>query len=94
VLALCRPGRIDKERCARAQRPARVEVDVFYGDNAGLVLAEIELGSLDEPYARPTLLGAEVTATTATTTSHRCTIPTSFGHDGALTPPHAASLPP
>ena len=38
------------------------EVDVFEGDNAGLVLAEIELGSEDEPFARPDWLGEEVSA--------------------------------
>ena len=36
------------------------EIDVFEGANAGLVLAEIELGSVDEPFARPPWLGAEV----------------------------------
>ena len=36
------------------------EVDVFSGDNAGLVVAEIELGHPDEPFARPPWLGEEV----------------------------------
>jgi adenylate cyclase len=36
------------------------EVDVFAGDNAGLVLAEIELDSEDEPFVRPDWLGEEV----------------------------------
>ena len=41
---------------------ARVwEVDEFHGDNAGLVMAEIELGSADEPFAMPEWLGEEVT---------------------------------
>jgi CYTH domain-containing protein len=61
LLALCRPGRIDKERWLVRNGQHVVEVDEFYGDNAGLVLAEIELASPDEPYARPTFLGAEVT---------------------------------
>jgi len=37
------------------------EVDVFAGANAGLVLAEVELGAEDEVFARPDWLGAEVT---------------------------------
>lgn len=37
------------------------EVDVFHGDNEGLVMAEIELGSADEPFERPSWLGKEVT---------------------------------
>lgn len=37
------------------------EVDVFHGDNEGLVIAEIELGSPDEPFVRPDWLGQEVT---------------------------------
>ena len=36
------------------------EVDVFDGANAGLVLAEVELGSEDEKFARPAWLGEEV----------------------------------
>ena len=37
------------------------EVDEFHGDNAGLVMAEIELGSEDEEFLRPAWLGEEVT---------------------------------
>jgi len=37
------------------------EVDVFEGDNAGLIVAEIELRDVDEPFARPAWLGPEVT---------------------------------
>lgn len=36
------------------------EIDEFFGDNAGLVVAEIELGSADEPFERPSWLGREV----------------------------------
>lgn len=36
------------------------EVDVFAGDNAPLVMAEIELGSPDESFERPGWLGIEV----------------------------------
>lgn len=37
------------------------EVDEFLGANAGLVVAEIELQSEDQPFAHPAWLGAEVT---------------------------------
>ena len=37
------------------------EVDEFYGDNEGLILAEVELESPDEPFERPAFLGREVT---------------------------------
>ena len=37
------------------------EVDEFFGDNAGLVVAEIELDHVDEVFARPAWLGREVT---------------------------------
>lgn len=38
------------------------EVDEFAGDNAGLVVAEVELPAADAPCARPPWLGAEVSA--------------------------------
>jgi adenylate cyclase len=37
------------------------EVDEFLGDNAGLVLAEIELTSEEQSFSRPPWLGTEVT---------------------------------
>ncbi|MFO1430458.1 MAG: CYTH domain-containing protein [Candidatus Competibacteraceae bacterium] len=36
------------------------EIDVFEGDNAGLVVAEIELAGVGESFARPPWLGEEV----------------------------------
>ncbi len=41
--------------------PARWEIDVFEGEKAGLVLAEIELPSITARVERPDWLGAEVT---------------------------------
>ena len=47
---------------AGPDRPTRFfEVDEFHGENEGLVLAEIELGSEDEAFERPSWLGTEVT---------------------------------
>ena len=37
------------------------EVDEFYGDNAGLIVAEIELAREDEPFQKPAWVGDEVT---------------------------------
>jgi adenylate cyclase len=37
------------------------EIDVFAGDNAGLVVAEIELEHADEPFEKPSWAGEEVT---------------------------------
>jgi adenylate cyclase len=36
------------------------EIDEFAGDNAGLILAEVELQSADQPFDRPDWLGLEV----------------------------------
>lgn len=36
------------------------EIDVFSGDNQGLVVAEVELAAEDEVFARPAWLGEEV----------------------------------
>ena len=61
LLALCVGGRIDKHR-HYVQHAGHVwEIDEFHGDNAGLVVAEIELASVDEAFAKPDWLGAEAT---------------------------------
>lgn len=36
------------------------EIDEFHGDNKGLIVAEIELTHMDEPFEKPTWLGEEV----------------------------------
>ena len=37
------------------------EVDEFFGDNEGLIIAEVELESENETFEKPTWLGEEVT---------------------------------
>ena len=37
------------------------EVDVFYGENEGLIVAEVELSEEDEDFVKPNWLGEEVT---------------------------------
>ncbi len=61
LLRLCEPGLIDKVRWLVPVGGHTFEVDEFFGDNAGLVVAEVELGSEDETYERPPFIGREVT---------------------------------
>ena len=61
LLALCVGGIVDKRRHYVEHAGHLWEVDEFLGDNAGLVVAEIELDSVDEAFARPGWLGAEAT---------------------------------
>ncbi|MGY6275997.1 CYTH domain-containing protein [Methylomonas sp. MgM2] len=37
------------------------EIDEFMGDNAGLIVAEVELSQIGESFAKPVWIGAEVT---------------------------------
>ena len=61
LMELCRPGRIKKTRWLVKSGKHTVEVDEFFGDNEGLVMAEIELASEDEAFEKPDFLGKEVT---------------------------------
>lgn len=53
--------RIQKRRHMFLHLGHKWEIDVFYGDNKGLVVAEIELQSEDEHFDKPDWLGEEVT---------------------------------
>lgn len=62
LMELCEPGAIDKIRhLVRASDGHIWEVDEFFGDNAGLVEAEIELDSEEEGFVKPAWVGEEVT---------------------------------
>ena len=61
LMQLCEPGLIDKTRYLVKSGKHTFEVDEFYGENEGLVMAEVELGSADEPYEKPDFIGKEVT---------------------------------
>ena len=61
LLALCVGGTIDKTRHYVRIGAHVWEVDEFHGDNAGLIVAEIELGAVDEAFEKPSWAGAEVT---------------------------------
>lgn len=60
IATLCR-GVVTKTRYRVAEGGHSWEVDVFDGDNAGLVVAEIELDHEDEDFQHPSWLGEEVT---------------------------------
>ncbi|MDI1254910.1 MAG: CYTH domain-containing protein [Flavobacterium sp.] len=61
LLALCEKGIIDKMRYEIEVGEHVYEVDAFFGDNEGLVIAEIELKSETETFKKPNWLGKEVT---------------------------------
>lgn len=61
LLQLCEEGIIDKKRYEIRSGNHTFEVDEFFGDNEGLVIAEVELNSKDEVFERPEWLGKEVT---------------------------------
>jgi CYTH domain-containing protein len=61
LLALCEEGVIDKIRYEIPFGKHLYEVDVFEGDNTGLIIAEIELNDENESFEKPNWLGAEVT---------------------------------
>lgn len=61
LLPLCEKGAIAKIRYEVNVGKHVYEVDVFSGENDGLVVAEIELTSEDEIFEKPEWLGKEVT---------------------------------
>ena len=61
LLPLCENGVIDKVRYEIKAGKHVFEVDVFSGENEGLIMAEIELQSEDETFEKPVWLGKEVT---------------------------------
>lgn len=61
LLNICESGIIDKVRYEVKVGHHVYEVDIFSGENDGLVMAEIELESETETFEKPTWLGQEVT---------------------------------
>lgn len=61
LLSLCEGPLIEKMRYRIEFEGTLWEVDEFFGDNQGLVIAEVELQSEAQPFARPPWLGQEVT---------------------------------
>ena len=60
LLELCEPSVIDKTRYEIPFGGHVWEVDVFHGENEGLVVAEIELADENERFEMPPWVGAEV----------------------------------
>jgi adenylate cyclase len=61
LLKICEPGVIDKTRFEVKSGIHTFEVDEFYGENKGLVVAEVELSSEEEAFQKPSWIGMEVT---------------------------------
>jgi len=61
LLTLCEKGKIEKTRFEIKSGSHIFEVDEFYGENEGLIMAEIELKSETDLFEKPEWLGEEVT---------------------------------
>ena len=75
LMQLCKGGVIDKCRYLVKSGKHTFEVDEFYGDNEGLVMAEVELSAESEPYEKPNFIGIEVTGDKRFYNSHMLTFP-------------------
>jgi Uncharacterized protein conserved in bacteria len=60
MLLLCEDAAIDKIRYLVKAGKHTFEVDEFYGENEGLLIAEIELENEEESFEKPDWLGQEV----------------------------------
>jgi adenylate cyclase len=58
---LCEGALVEKWRHIVVHDGNEWEIDEFLGENAGLVVAELELDAEDQPFAVPSWLGDEVT---------------------------------
>jgi adenylate cyclase len=61
LLKLCEEGVIEKTRYEVKLGLHIFEVDEFFGENEGLVIAEVELASENESFEKPKWVGKEVT---------------------------------
>lgn len=61
LIKISLPGRIAKTRYYVPNGKHIWEVDVFHDRNEGLIIAEIELSSVDEEFEKPDWIGEEVT---------------------------------
>ena len=61
LMKLCEPGVIDKTRYLVRSGKHIFEVDEFFGENEGLIVAEVELNAEDEAFVKPSFIGQEVT---------------------------------
>jgi len=61
LLQICEPRIIEKTRYEVRHGDHLFEIDVFGGENTGLVIAEVELASENEYFEMPAWLGKEIT---------------------------------
>ncbi len=61
LLALCEKPLIEKNRYRVKQGDFIWEIDEFFGENQGLVVAEVELDREDQEFPKPDWIGQEVT---------------------------------
>lgn len=64
LFKICEPGVIDKTRYLVKSGNHTIEVDEYYGENNGLIVAEIELLTEEESFEKPDWLGDEITGDT------------------------------
>lgn len=64
LLKIAEPGSIDKVRYEVKLGKHTFEIDEFFGDNKGLVVAEVELSTENEIFEKPDWLGVEVSGIT------------------------------
>lgn len=60
MLRMCLPPLIEKVRYRRSHAGFVWEIDEFFGENAGLLVAEIELPAEDTAFEKPVWAGREV----------------------------------
>lgn len=75
LLNLCKKGLIDKIRYEVKSKDHVYEIDEFFGNNKGLIIAEIELKSEEEYFDKPNWIGKEVTGEVKYYNSQLSTIP-------------------
>jgi len=61
LLNLCETPLIEKDRYRVEEGGVVWEIDEFFGENQGLIIAEVELESEDQPFTKPVWVGEEVT---------------------------------
>lgn len=64
LIKLCEPGIIEKVRHEIIEGEKIIFIDEFFGNNEGLLIAEIELKDENESFEKPSWLGKEVTGDT------------------------------
>jgi len=78
LFLLCINNLIEKDRYLVPVGKHTYEVDVFHGENEGLIVAEIELDAEDEVFEKPSWLGQEVTGQRRYYNSHLAANPYTY----------------